>query len=883
MTFSIATKKSLKSQYTDNLVRDFYKPLLGEARLYQRVSGYFSSAGLDLYAEGLEELAKNDGQVEFIVSKRISESDFLRIQKGYNLLNELQPLRLSERNERLTSKVQNKLGNLAFLIAAGRARVKIALTQNGLFHDKFGIITSGDECVFFNGSVNETQNGISRNYESISVDVSWDESENVKARIEANSNRFMRLWNDEEPNVKVIEASQLVYNQIAKYQYQTVGSSAGPRDEMGLSVPGAISFYLSNNQVVRVDQTESRITESDRKLRPGSDISHLFEQGNVTVKSNATYSDIERIIKVTKKRADRKNINVIVSDAVKQFILRNKYSIEKYKILGDVYKGSLENFPDVKRTSYDEFSATVQHEVSRPLKEIHMRAAYYEYEMARAANFSVPGAGKTAMLLGVFAYLNRQEVSNFERVKRLFVICPINAFDSWRREFQAVFGTKKELHSVDVQTAKDFDYQVSLDWNVCNLILVNYEALPGHVDLIKKLLDNQTLLVFDEVHRIKNPEGKRARAALEIARIPEFRYVMTGTPIPNRYLDIYNFLHILYGDEYNAFFGWNPRELVNPSVRKIESINSAIHPFFWRTNKDDLQVPPADPDILKICKPSEAQSNLAEAIYGNESSSLAILIRLIQASTNPSLLEKAINYDEMMSYDDDGDVQGISKQDFNKLLNNRTNPLHPAKYADLGLATMVSPKFQSGIELVLKLVSEGKKVMVWGIFVDTLIKITKTLRARNISVNLVYGETDKNSRTQLINDFRDGNVQVLVSNPQTLAESISLHQSVHDAVYFECDFNLTFMLQSRDRIHRLGLKPNQHTRYYYLQTQEEDIISNRPGFIDQKIYRRLKDKEQVMYGAVDDNTISVSYSQDEILDAIHIVDEERNRIKKRHD
>ena len=91
------------------------------------------------------------------------------------------------------------------------------------------------------------------------------------------------------------------------------------------------------------------------------------------------------------------------------------------------------------------------------------------------------------------------------------------------------------------------------------------------------------------------------------------------------------------------------------------------------------------------------------------------------------------------------------------------------------------------------------------------------------------------------------------------------------------------MLQSRDRIHRLGLKPNQHTRYYYLQTQEEDIISNRPGFIDQKIYRRLKDKEQVMYGAVDDNTISVSYSQDEILDAIHIVDEERNRIKKRHD
>ena len=59
---------------------------------------------------------------------------------------------------------------------------------------------------------------------------------------------------------------------------------------------------------------------------------------------------------------------------------------------------------------------------------------------------------------------------------------------------------------------------------------------------------------------------------------------------------------------------------------------------------------------------------------------------------------------------------------------------------------------------------------------------------------------------KLINDFRDGDVEVMISNPNTLGESISLHQTVHDAIYFEYNFNLTFMLQSRDRIHRLGLK-----------------------------------------------------------------------------
>ena len=193
---------------------------------------------------------------------------------------------------------------------------------------------------------------------------------------------------------------------------------------------------------------------------------------------------------------------------------------------------------------------------------------------------------------------------------------------------------------------------------------------------------------------------------------------------------------------------------------------------------------------------------------------------------------------------------------------------------------MISPKFTRGIELVTKLVSEGKKVLVWGIFVNTIKKIQASLEKEGISVNLVYGGTPKEERVQLIDDFRDGDVQVLVSNPQTLGESISLHQTVHDAVYFEYDFNLTYMLQSRDRIHRLGLKDNQYTRYYYLQTDSESSMSSRPGYIDRKIYERIKEKEQIMYTAIDDNTLLVEYNEDEITEAIKIIDEERRRIKK---
>ena len=502
--------------------------------------------------------------------------------------------------------------------------------------------------------------------------------------------------------------------------------------------------------------------------------------------------------------------------------------------------------------------------------------------MARAGNFSVPGAGKTAMLLGVFAFLNRNNAPDSEKVKRMLVVAPLNAFDSWKREFKLVFGSKKQLKFIDSQNTKDFKYQLKTEWGISNLVLVNYESLPSYADELAKLVGPETMLIFDEVHRIKNPEGQRASAALEISQGPSFKYVLTGTPIPNSYQDVYNFLHILYGNEYNAFFGWEPSKLANPKRREIEEINEKLFPFYWRTNKDDLNVPKPDEDIREIVSPSEEQLDLVEQIYNHEQFALAAMIRTIQASTNPSLVNQSINYQELVgSYSDSQGIESISEERFDKLVGKGELTSLPEEKYQLS-ENITSPKFNKGIELVTRLVHEGKKVLVWGIFVDTLHKIEKALEENGIKVNLVYGATDKPLRRGMIDDFRDRDVQVLVSNPQTLGESISLHQSVHDAVYFEYDFNLTFMLQSRDRIHRLGLDPNQYTRYYYLQTAKEDVDSDRPGFIDEQIYSRLKDKEEIMYNAVDSNELSIDYDDDEIEDAIKIIDAERKRIKDNH-
>ena len=198
----------------------------------------------------------------------------------------------------------------------------------------------------------------------------------------------------------------------------------------------------------------------------------------------------------------------------------------------------------------------------------------------------------------------------------------------------------------------------------------------------------------------------------------------------------------------------------------------------------------------------------------------------------------------------------------------RNNISDAATYKKYDLQHMESPKFILGINLIEKLVAQGKKVLVWGMFVGTMQKIADTLNEKGINTTLIYGATPKDDREKMIDNFRTGDAQVLVSNPNTLGGSISLHQTVHDAVYFEYNFNLTFMLQSRDRINRLGLPQNQYTRYYYLMTKG-DVAHM--GFIDSTVYRKLKDKEKVMLDAIDGQLLAPEYTDDYLQEVKDIV------------
>lgn len=574
------------------------------------------------------------------------------------------------------------------------------------------------------------------------------------------------------------------------------------------------------------------------------------------LKKELTYVQLQRLLKKINHRLSRKGLPEIqTSDQFDKFIEEKQYFIKEQSQAGLTIKDD-DNRWDKE---FKEFHAIVNQEITRPLKPKQEKASFFLTVMKRAANFSVPGAGKTAMTYGAFAYLSSKQV---DEVDKILVICPLNAFAAWRTEFSEVFGPKRKLSYMNLRDSKYRDNIVATmhDWNQANVITINYESLQSKLNLINDLLDAKTMLVFDEVHRIKSVRGQRAQAALSLSQAPHYRYVLTGTPIPNGFQDIYNFLHLMYPNEYTSFFTWDLNSLKNIDPADV---NKKLAPFFWRTNKQDLNVPKADPDILETVTPTESQKKLAEIIYSREKGALARFTRLLQASTNPELLKFNINYRDLGLLDSDSSEWS---QEFSKIA--KENESGAEKYQDLDLAGSDTPKFERGIALVEDLVSQGKKVLVWGIFVGTMHKITDRLNDLGIKTSLIYGSTPKGKREGMIDEFRTGDVQVLVSNPNTLGESISLHQTVHDAVYFEYNFNLTFMLQSRDRIHRLGIPAGQYTRYYYLMTQGDVAHS---GYIDQTVYNKLKDKEQVMLDAIEGKMLVPEYTDDYLKEVKSII------------
>lgn len=214
----------IKSEYRsrlDNVIKDFYVPVLKQSVLYKRAVGFFSSTALVEMSAGICGLVKNGGKIQLIASPHLSANDIEAINNGLKRRDDvIEEALIRQLSEPIGAEETARLNLLSNLIAAGVLEIKIAFLETdntvGMFHEKMGLMYDNDQNIIaFSGSMNESFNAFRQNYEAVDVFTSWTSDEN---RVMAKQAAFNAMWNDYEPSIRVRDFPKVADLIVKKYR-----------------------------------------------------------------------------------------------------------------------------------------------------------------------------------------------------------------------------------------------------------------------------------------------------------------------------------------------------------------------------------------------------------------------------------------------------------------------------------------------------------------------------------------------------------------------------------------------------------------------------------------------------------------------------------------
>jgi len=221
-------KLNIKSVYRsgkDDLLKDFYIPILSMAKYYDRAVGYFSTSLISYALKGISSIVKNNGKMRLIIGHPLDEDEFEALKEGVNLkpISLVLAKELDHIIECSDLKIEiARLKLFTMLVATNRLEIKFAFKPKGMYHEKIGIIRDDNgNKILFHGSANETTNAIrpDLNFESIAVYKSW----NIEIYNEYATDferGFEELWTGNDSYIHTIDMPSELYIKIIDY-YKT--------------------------------------------------------------------------------------------------------------------------------------------------------------------------------------------------------------------------------------------------------------------------------------------------------------------------------------------------------------------------------------------------------------------------------------------------------------------------------------------------------------------------------------------------------------------------------------------------------------------------------------------------------------------------------------
>jgi SWI/SNF-related matrix-associated actin-dependent regulator 1 of chromatin subfamily A len=399
--------------------------------------------------------------------------------------------------------------------------------------------------------------------------------------------------------------------------------------------------------------------------------------------------------------------------------------------------------------------------------------------------------------------------------KKVLIICPATLKINWKREIEN-YSDK----SVYIAEGKNFNIE-------SDYVIINYDIIKNFHDPKKKtdsqiLNSNFDLVIVDEAHYIKNASAQRTKLINDIVKSVERIWLLTGTPMTSRPIDYFNLLSLVDSPVAKNWMAYAIRYCqgyqFNVGGRKVWNIMGA-------SNLEELRDRTAS-TILRRLK--EDVLDLPDKII------TPVYLRL-----------KSNLYEEVMGdyynwYEKNPEESKSLTVQFTKLTKIRQ--------------IIADEKISQTIELAENIIEQGKKVIIFCNFTDSLNKICEHFGKIAVKVD---GSMLKPNRQHSVDEFQDNEkIKVFVGNIK--AAGVGLTLTAAEAVIMnDLSFVPSDHAQAEDRAYRYGQKNNVLVYYPIFENTIEGII-----------YDILNNKKQVIATVMGDNQNSGDVAE-EILKRIN--------------
>lgn len=398
-----------------------------------------------------------------------------------------------------------------------------------------------------------------------------------------------------------------------------------------------------------------------------------------------------------------------------------------------------------------------------------------------------------------------------EREHSTLVVCPASLKINWQREIQKWVGEESYIITSGAKQHIPQDAK----W-----IIVNYDVLNKHAESLKGMYDT---VIVDEAHYVKEESAQRTQAVLDVVSEVERVYLLTGTPMLNRPIELYTLLQMVdhplgrkgaktaYAKKY---CGAVKKTIVMDKIagRRFFTTN----PYAYYRDKKRYRVY-TFMDMKGATNLVELRESISKVMQRRRKEDAIDLPPKIHSTVYCELgKDDRLRYDS--AFDDYIEWLSNNPQD-DKDIENIIASRHLVEIQKIKQICSLA-KTDKVIEMTKNAIEQGQKVIIFSQYTQTI----RTLHEALGGVTLT-GEDDQDARQRAVDSFQnDPETKVFIGNIKAGGVGITL-TSASIVMFADMEWSPEIHAQAEDRAHRIGQNGTVNVYYFVAEdTIEEDIM-----------------------------------------------------------